>query len=60
VCQEAVQYGTSAVQTKYKRERVQSKEWLQTGRILQEKGLLRRIQEPEYSTEKITSLVYVV
>jgi hypothetical protein len=24
------------------------------------KGLLRRIQEPEYETEKITSLVYVV
>jgi hypothetical protein len=29
-------------------------------RIPQEKGLLKRIQEPEYRTEKINSLVYVV
>jgi hypothetical protein len=35
-------------------------EILRTDRIPQEKGSLRRIQEPEYRTEKITSLVYVV
>jgi hypothetical protein len=29
----------------------------QTNRIPEEKGLLRRIQKPEYRTEKITSLV---
>jgi hypothetical protein len=27
---------------------------------LRKKGLLRRMQEPEHRTEKITSLVYVV
>jgi hypothetical protein len=32
---------------------------LRTDRIPQEKELLRRIQEPEYKTEKIKSLVYV-
>jgi hypothetical protein len=32
----------------------------QTDTLPQEKGLLRRIQVPEYRTEKITSLVYVV
>jgi hypothetical protein len=35
-------------------------EILRTDRILQEKGLLRRIEEPEYRTERITSLVHVV
>jgi hypothetical protein len=29
-------------------------------RIPQEKGLLRRIQAPEHSTERIRSLVYMV
>jgi hypothetical protein len=33
---------------------------LRTDRIPQEKGFLRRIQEPGYKTKKITSLVYVV
>jgi hypothetical protein len=32
-------------------------EILQTDRIPQEKGSLRRIQEPEHRTENITSLV---
>jgi hypothetical protein len=31
-----------------------------TCRMTEEKGLLRGIQEPEYRTQKITSLVYVV
>jgi hypothetical protein len=35
-------------------------ELLRTDRIPQENGLLRRIQEPEYRTENIKSLVYVV
>jgi hypothetical protein len=33
---------------------------LRTHRILQEKELLRRIQEPEYRTAKKKSLVYVL
>jgi hypothetical protein len=35
-------------------------EVLRTDRIPRERGLLRRIQETEYRTEKITFLIYVV
>jgi hypothetical protein len=66
---EAVEYRTSTLQEKqYKIEGVQSKERpkkvdseiLRTDRIPQEKGSLRKIQEPEYRTERIKSLVYAV
>jgi hypothetical protein len=35
-------------------------EILRTDRIPQEKGLLRKNQEPEHRTERIKSLVYVM
>jgi hypothetical protein len=40
--------------------RKEDTEILRTDRIPQEKGLLKRIQEPEYRPEKINSLVQAV
>jgi hypothetical protein len=58
----SVQYRTSELSIRLRNSPVKKTdaEILRTDRTPQEKKLLRKMQEPEHGTEKITSLVYVV